>query len=76
MAVGATSTVYVYFGSAGGLVATPATLPIGANAQGVLITAAGDVNRDGYTDIIVGTRSDRAYLFWGPRLDRGRCPTC
>jgi hypothetical protein len=48
--------VMVYLGSAGGLSSTPATTVSGASASGFAISLsdAGDVNGDGFGDVIVG----------------------
>nr|WP_319775880.1 FG-GAP-like repeat-containing protein [uncultured Sphaerochaeta sp.] len=66
--------VYVYHGSASGLADSPAWVTdseVGANASyGVSVACAGDVNGDGYDDIIVGdpdipTYQGRAYVYYG-----------
>ena len=65
---------YVYFGGAGAtLEATPDGILTGAatmDSFGVAISGAGDVNGDGYDDVIVGAHqtasaSGRAYIFFG-----------
>lgn len=63
---------YVYHGAAGGLSASPVNTPDDANqaqAQfGVSVACAGDVNADGFSDVIVG-----AWLFDdGASTDEGR----
>ncbi len=66
---------YVYYGSASGLsaTATPVTLsPPGGNGVsfGQAAAGAGDLNGDGYADVIVGDPAanifdGRAYVYWG-----------
>jgi hypothetical protein len=76
--------VYIHYGSANGLNSTPAWSKPG-EAQldrfGASVSGAGDTNRDGYDDIIVGARSNndngvfagKAYLFSTARYaERGR----
>jgi hypothetical protein len=62
------NTAYVYFGGATGLATTPTTLtgPAGSNAFGVSVASAGDVNGDGYADLVVGaSASNTAYVYLG-----------
>jgi hypothetical protein len=66
--------VYVYRGGSTGVASTPTTTlsgPDGAgNTFGLALNNAGDVNGDGYADIVVGayqymSNTGRAYLFFG-----------
>jgi hypothetical protein len=66
----------LYLGSSSGLVATPAFTFVGTEAGARLATAiafAGDVNGDGYSDAVLGSRSGSgvpgsAYLFFGSTM--------
>jgi hypothetical protein len=61
--------VQVYLGSAAGLGTTPAVTlaaPAGAMRFGRALAGLGDVDRDGYADLLVGTEgSNTAYLYAG-----------
>jgi hypothetical protein len=62
---------YLYLGGAGGLSTTPTTLTgPGASVEGfgLSLAGAGDVNGDGFADIIVGTfdsNNGAAYVYFG-----------
>ncbi|MDO9015958.1 MAG: FG-GAP-like repeat-containing protein [Myxococcales bacterium] len=45
---------YLYLGSAGGILAAPAATVSGAGRFGWSLACAGDVNADGYSDVIIG----------------------
>ena len=65
--------VYVYHGSPSGLSGTPNWTATGENANdyfGCSVSTAGDVNGDGYSDVIVGalgysSTKGKVYLFYG-----------
>ena len=67
---------YIYYGSAGGLSAAPAWMVEGDQADAYLgqsVSTAGDVNGDGYADVIAGVygysndqaQEGRAYIYYG-----------
>ena len=63
-------SAYLYLGSASGLSMSPAWTAEGDQAganSGVSVSTAGDVNGDGYADVIVG-----AYLYDNGQTDEGR----
>ncbi len=68
IAVGTDSQVNVYLGSPAGLASSPDLILSSAGMPGVywglFLASAGDVNGDGYADLIVGG-SNAAYLFLG-----------
>ncbi|MBK6425720.1 MAG: FG-GAP repeat protein [Blastocatellia bacterium] len=63
-----TQSVHVYLGSFGGLASTATTTLNSGQSLASLddVASAGDVNADGYADIVVGS-----YLFDGSRIDDG-----
>ena len=67
-----TGAAYIYYGSSTGLSATAATTLIGTASSyfGVSVAGAGDVNGDGYSDVIVGAKgvsssTGAAYIYLG-----------
>jgi hypothetical protein len=69
-AAGGNGQAYLYLGSAGGLAATPALTLTGDIPNGRFgfsaVAAAGDVNGDGYSDVVIGAaRANRIYLYLG-----------
>ena len=64
---------YVYYGSSLGLSSTPNWIGTGENNNdqfGFSVSTAGDVNGDGYSDVIIGARSylsnkGKAYVYYG-----------
>ncbi|HTB58463.1 MAG TPA: FG-GAP-like repeat-containing protein [Polyangia bacterium] len=81
---GTTGRAYLYLGGAAGLASSPSTTltgPDGANGLfGVSVASAGDVNGDGYADVIigayaVGSETGRAYLYLGSAAGLSSSPT-
>ncbi len=71
--------VYLYLGGPNGLestVATAAVGPLPSSYFGSAVTSAGDVNGDGYADVVVGAyQKDRAYIFFGSANGIGTAPS-
>jgi hypothetical protein len=63
------ASVYVYLGGPSGLASTPSRIVVSPNANsafGYTVTGAGDVNGDGYADILVGAYvQGYAYILFG-----------
>ena len=65
--------VYIYYGSSGGLSASPSWTHSGDNENdhfGASVSSAGDVNGDGYSDVIIGapgfsSHKGKVYLYYG-----------
>ncbi len=61
-----TNTAYCYYGSSSGPAATASWSVTGSGGFGITVAAAGDVNGDGKSDVIVGTASgNMAYAYYG-----------
>jgi hypothetical protein len=78
--VNTTETAYVYLGGPGGLTSTPTTtlvLPDGMTPEySASVASAGDVNGDGYGDLVVGaTAQDYASIYLGSASGLGSTPT-
>ncbi len=77
-----TGAAYVYLGSATGLATTPATSLTGRDAAGwfgISAASAGDVNGDGYADIVVGaaranSNTGAAYVYLGSATGLATAP--
>jgi hypothetical protein len=76
---------YVFAGGPSGLTATPAAVltatdPLARQQFGYSVASAGDVNGDGFADVLVGAPgygadTGAAYLFLGARIGIGTTPT-
>jgi len=78
--------VYIYLGSASGIATTPAIVLSGEQAKGEFgrTMTAGDINGDGYGDVIVGahgtdagkgTHQGRAFVYYGGPKGIGATPS-
>jgi hypothetical protein len=67
LAVGAPSaqSTFVYLGGPSGIGSTPAATLVGDVEAGAAVAAAGDVNHDGFGDLIVGSGMDTATVYLG-----------
>ena len=80
--VGATGQAYVFYGTSSGLGSAGRTLLTGpfADDYGRAVAGAGDVNGDGYADVLVGapafsSNSGRFYLYLGSATGLITSPT-
>ena len=75
LAVGApgTNTTYIYYGNRGSAWRAPAATLVGSLNDGSAVAAAGDVNADGFGDLVVGSGNSTAVVYLGGR--RGVSPT-
>ncbi|HXB42907.1 MAG TPA: VCBS repeat-containing protein, partial [Puia sp.] len=67
----ARGNAFVYLGSSSGLSAVPATTisGLGAFGGGISVASAGDVNGDGFSDVVVSAvPSNNAYIYLGSAL--------
>jgi hypothetical protein len=77
-APGAGSAAYVFFGGPSGISATAPTVlpePVQGIAFGYAAGSAGDVNADGYGDLVVGSATGVSYLYLGGPSGIGTVPT-
>jgi len=59
------NTVYVYQGAPGGMESVPAEVLRGSGSFGKSTAGAGDVNADGYADVVIGAPTDGTTVFEG-----------
>jgi len=74
-AMGGNGHVYVYLGTASGLSVTPATdLTMPNELFGRSVASAGDVNGDGFADLVVTSAQRSAYVFLGSSVGLSTTP--
>ena len=62
---------YVYFGSPSGLLVDTPFTSVGANEFGISVATGGDVNGDGYDDLLVGSQGEVFFYYGAPGTTLG-----
>lgn len=57
--------VFAFYGSAGGLPTTASWAKAGSMYFGRYVSSAGDVNSDGYDDVLIGTQGGQVFAYYG-----------